>query len=123
MWLLPPSIRRRDPVRFTDPAPLRSVRLPFVRCADWKCVDRDRVNDQLAGRSSTMSDNRISTPFGAQSTAAEVVAGIDLGVKRSIITGGSSGLGLETAHALASANAEVTLAVRNLDAARRAAED
>jgi NAD(P)-dependent dehydrogenase (short-subunit alcohol dehydrogenase family) len=69
-----------------------------------------------------MSDNRISTPFGAQSTAAEVVAGIDLGGKRAIVTGGASGLGLETAHALASANAEVTLAVRNLDAARRAAE-
>jgi NAD(P)-dependent dehydrogenase (short-subunit alcohol dehydrogenase family) len=70
-----------------------------------------------------MSNNRISTPFGAQSTAAEVVAGIDLTGKRAIVTGGASGIGLETARALASANAEVTLAVRDLDAGRRVAED
>ena len=60
-----------------------------------------------------MSSNRIVTPFGVQSTAAEVIAGIDLTGKRAIVTGGSSGIGAETARALASANAEVTLAVRD----------
>ena len=70
-----------------------------------------------------MSNNRISTPFGAQSTAAEVVAGIDLTGKRAIVTGGASGIGLETARALASANAEVTLAVRDHNAGRCVAED
>jgi NAD(P)-dependent dehydrogenase (short-subunit alcohol dehydrogenase family) len=70
-----------------------------------------------------MNDNRVTTPFGAQSTAAEVVAGIDLSGKRAIVTGGASGIGVETARALASANAEVTLAVRNLEAGERTADD
>ncbi|MEQ7128480.1 SDR family NAD(P)-dependent oxidoreductase [Actinopolymorpha sp. B11F2] len=65
----------------------------------------------------------LTTPCNAQSTAAEVVAGIDLGGRRAIVTGGSSGIGIETARALASAGAEVTLAVRNQEAGERAAED
>ncbi len=56
---------------------------------------------------------RITTPFGAESTAAEVVEGIDLAGKRAIVTGAASGIGVETARALAGAGAEVTLAVRN----------
>ena len=55
----------------------------------------------------------ITTPFGFESTAAEVVAGIDLSGKRAIVTGASSGIGVETARALAGAGADVTLAVRN----------
>jgi NAD(P)-dependent dehydrogenase (short-subunit alcohol dehydrogenase family) len=69
-----------------------------------------------------MSD-RISTPFGATSTAAEVVAGVDLAGRRAIVTGGSSGLGVETARALAGAGAEVTLAVRDVAAGARVAAD
>ena len=60
---------------------------------------------------------RITTPFDAQSTAADVIAGVDLTGKRAVITGGTSGIGRETAHALATAGAQVTLAVR--DTARR----
>jgi NAD(P)-dependent dehydrogenase (short-subunit alcohol dehydrogenase family) len=55
----------------------------------------------------------LTTPFGFDSTAAEVIAGIDLAGKRAIVTGGSSGIGVETARALAGAGAEVTLAVRD----------
>jgi NAD(P)-dependent dehydrogenase (short-subunit alcohol dehydrogenase family) len=66
---------------------------------------------------------RITTPFGAQSTAAEVIAGIDLSGQRAIVTGGASGIGVETARALAAAHAEVTLAVRNLEQGRAAAQD
>ena len=65
----------------------------------------------------------ITTPFGLRSTAAEVVAGIDLTGKRAIVTGASSGIGVETARALAGAGARVTLAVRNLDAGAGAAAD
>jgi len=65
----------------------------------------------------------VTTPFNAQTTAAEVVAGIDLGGKRIIVTGGASGIGLETARALAAAGAEVTLAVRNPDAGKRVAAE
>jgi NAD(P)-dependent dehydrogenase (short-subunit alcohol dehydrogenase family) len=65
----------------------------------------------------------ISTPSGFDSTAAEVIAGIDLSGKRAIVTGASSGIGVETARALASAGAEVTLAVRDTGAGERTAAD
>jgi NAD(P)-dependent dehydrogenase (short-subunit alcohol dehydrogenase family) len=65
----------------------------------------------------------IATPFGSESTAAEVVADVDLTGKRATVTGGSSGIGVETARALAAAGAEVTLAVRNAEAGRSVAED
>ena len=60
----------------------------------------------------------IRTPFGFESTAAEVVEGIDLTGKRAIVTGGASGIGVETARALAGAGAAVTLAVRDGPARR-----
>jgi NAD(P)-dependent dehydrogenase (short-subunit alcohol dehydrogenase family) len=66
---------------------------------------------------------RIRTPFTAESTADQVVEGIDLTGRRVIVTGGASGIGVETARALAGAGAEVTLAVRDLDAGARTAED
>ena len=65
----------------------------------------------------------ITTPFTAESTAAEVVDGIDLTGRRAIVTGGASGIGIETARALAGAGAEVTLAVRNVEAGERTAAD
>jgi len=70
-----------------------------------------------------MTAPRITTPFGFTSTAAEVIAGVDLSGKRAIVTGASSGIGVETARALAGAGAAVTLAVRNTDAGERAAAD
>jgi NAD(P)-dependent dehydrogenase (short-subunit alcohol dehydrogenase family) len=55
----------------------------------------------------------ITTPFGSESTAADVIAGVDLRGKTAIVTGASSGIGVETARALAGAGAAVTLAVRD----------
>ncbi|WP_296447634.1 oxidoreductase [Rhodoferax sp. UBA5149] len=55
----------------------------------------------------------ITSPFGARSTALEVVSGMSLQGRQAIVTGGASGLGLETSRALASAGAQLTLAVRN----------
>jgi NAD(P)-dependent dehydrogenase (short-subunit alcohol dehydrogenase family) len=69
-----------------------------------------------------MTQARVATPFGATSTAAEVIAGTDLSGKRAIVTGASSGIGQETARALAVAGAEVTLAVRDTDAGNEAAQ-
>ena len=66
---------------------------------------------------------RFTTPYGFSTTAEEVVNGVDLTGRRAIVTGGASGIGVETARALASAGADVTLAVRDLAAGRRAAED
>jgi NAD(P)-dependent dehydrogenase (short-subunit alcohol dehydrogenase family) len=65
----------------------------------------------------------ITTPFGATSTAAEVIEGIDLTGMRAIVTGGASGIGIETARALAGAGAEVTLAVRNTESGDEVAAD
>ncbi|SMD23450.1 SDR family NAD(P)-dependent oxidoreductase [Kibdelosporangium aridum] len=65
----------------------------------------------------------IKTSFGFSTTAAEAVSGIDLAGRRAVVTGGASGIGVETARALASAGAEVTLAVRNTDAGAQTAKD
>ncbi|KWV29480.1 SDR family NAD(P)-dependent oxidoreductase [Micromonospora rifamycinica] len=65
----------------------------------------------------------VRTPFDASSTALEVVRDVDLTGRRAVVTGGASGIGVETARALAAAGADVTLAVRDLDAGQRAARD
>jgi NAD(P)-dependent dehydrogenase (short-subunit alcohol dehydrogenase family) len=65
----------------------------------------------------------IQSTFDATTTAAEVVDGLDLTGRRAIVTGGASGIGIETARALVSAGAEVTLAVRNTEAGDAAAAD
>ena len=65
----------------------------------------------------------ITTPFGFASTAAEVIDGVDLRGKSAIVTGASSGIGVETARALASAGAAVTLAVRDTAAGERVAAE
>ncbi|GHJ54199.1 oxidoreductase [Nonomuraea sp. TT08I-71] len=66
---------------------------------------------------------RITTPFGFSSTAAEVVDGVDLTGRRAIVTGGAAGIGIETARTLAGAGAEVVLAVRRPGAGEQAAAD
>jgi NAD(P)-dependent dehydrogenase (short-subunit alcohol dehydrogenase family) len=66
---------------------------------------------------------RIKTPFGFSSTAEDVVQGIDLTGKNAIVTGGSSGIGIETARALAMAGANMTLAVRRPDAGEQVAAE
>jgi NAD(P)-dependent dehydrogenase (short-subunit alcohol dehydrogenase family) len=63
-----------------------------------------------------------TTTFGPTTTAAEIVANVDLHGRRAVVTGGSSGIGVETARALASTGAEVTLAVRNVEAGRKVAD-
>jgi NAD(P)-dependent dehydrogenase (short-subunit alcohol dehydrogenase family) len=57
-----------------------------------------------------------TSKYGAATTAAEIVHDVDMHGRRALVTGASSGIGVETARALASAGAEVTLAVRNVDA-------
>lgn len=66
---------------------------------------------------------RITTSFGFSSMAAEVAAGVDLTGRRAIVTGASSGIGVETARVLASVGAEVTLAVRNTRSGDRVAAE
>ncbi|MEU8716100.1 SDR family NAD(P)-dependent oxidoreductase [Streptomyces sp. NPDC048663] len=63
-----------------------------------------------------MSHRPVTTPFGAETTAAEVLRGLDLGGRRAVVTGGASGIGRETARTLAAAGAEVVIGVRDLAA-------
>lgn len=51
--------------------------------------------------------------FDGQTTAAEIVRGMDLGRKTFVVTGSSSGLGVETAHVLAEAGATVVMVGRD----------
>ncbi|KIP93063.1 oxidoreductase [Microbacterium sp. MEJ108Y] len=62
----------------------------------------------------------LSSEFGYRSTAAEVIAGTDLAGKTAIVTGGYSGLGLETVRALADAGVRVVVPARRVDAAQQA---
>ncbi len=54
-----------------------------------------------------------TTEFGRSSTAMDVLSGIDLRGKTALVTGASSGIGVETARALAAAGAHTFLAVRD----------
>ncbi len=63
----------------------------------------------------------IGSGFGARSTAAEVIEGIDLTGKLAIVTGGYSGLGLETVRALSGAGATVVVPARRPQQARSGA--
>ncbi|MBB4291488.1 NAD(P)-dependent dehydrogenase (short-subunit alcohol dehydrogenase family) [Rhizobium leguminosarum] len=55
----------------------------------------------------------LNTPWTAFTTADEIAAGVNLEGKNVIITGGASGLGLETARVLAQAGANVTVTARS----------
>jgi len=61
----------------------------------------------------------IQTGFSASSTAEEVIKGIDLTGKVAIITGGYSGIGLETARVLQAAGATVIIPARDMEKAKR----
>ncbi len=69
---------------------------------------------------STTPQHNLGSGFGAQSTAADVLRGIDLSGKLAVVTGGYSGLGLETTRALASAGARVVVPARRPETAREA---
>ena len=62
----------------------------------------------------------LGTPFTASSTAAEVLAGLDLAGRQMVVTGGHSRLGREVTRALSAAGADVTVAARNPERAAAA---
>jgi len=65
----------------------------------------------------------LHTTLSAQSTAADAVASLHLSGKHFVITGATGGLGLESARALASAGASLSLIGRNVHALARVAAD
>lgn len=64
----------------------------------------------------------IGSGFTAASTTGDVLKGIDLTGKTAIVTGGYSGLGLETARALRAVGARVIVPARDVDRASTAVE-
>lgn len=64
----------------------------------------------------------MSRQFGAETTAEEAAGNIDLSDKTIVITGGSAGLGVETARVLASRAARIVSVVRDEAKGRAAAE-
>jgi len=71
----------------------------------------------------TTPQHKIGSGFGAQSTADDVLRGIDLSGQLAIVTGGYSGIGLETTRALTRAGAQVVVPARRPEAARAALGD
>jgi NAD(P)-dependent dehydrogenase (short-subunit alcohol dehydrogenase family) len=64
----------------------------------------------------------MADQFGSESTADEVLAGVDLKGRRILVTGVSAGLGVETARALYSRGANVVGAARDLAKASTASD-
>jgi NAD(P)-dependent dehydrogenase (short-subunit alcohol dehydrogenase family) len=67
----------------------------------------------------TTQQSPIHSGFGPATTASEVIRGIDLKSKTAIVTGGYSGLGLETTRALVSAGAKVVIPARSHEKAAK----
>ncbi|WP_149264442.1 SDR family NAD(P)-dependent oxidoreductase [Actinomadura sp. K4S16] len=62
----------------------------------------------------------IGSGFGFESTAGDVLEGVDLSGRLAVVTGGYSGLGLEKTRALAGAGARVVVPARRPGAAKEA---
>src|SRR5215471_21585986 len=60
----------------------------------------------------------LNSGFGAETTAEEIVSGIDLRGKVCVITGGHSGIGLETTRVLSKAGAFVCVGAHDMTKAR-----
>ena len=61
----------------------------------------------------------VGSGFNAKSTAAEVLKGIDLTGKTAIVTGGNTGIGLETVSVLAAAGTTVIVPARDIEKAKK----
>jgi NAD(P)-dependent dehydrogenase (short-subunit alcohol dehydrogenase family) len=81
-------------------------------------MERDTPLEEME-RNIQMNEKRIQVPIqsgcGAETTAQEVIGDLDLRGKVAVVTGGYSGIGLETTRVLANAGANVLVPVRNLE--------
>lgn len=63
--------------------------------------------------------NPIKSGFNSKSTTEEVIKGIDLSGKIAIVTGGNTGIGLETVKTLSNAGAKILVPARDIEKAKR----
>jgi NAD(P)-dependent dehydrogenase (short-subunit alcohol dehydrogenase family) len=77
-------------------------------------------SQSIKGEIVTTAQAPLGSGFGMRSSAADVMAGIDLTGRTAIVTGGYSGIGVATTRALAAAGAQVTVPARTPDKARTA---
>jgi NAD(P)-dependent dehydrogenase (short-subunit alcohol dehydrogenase family) len=68
----------------------------------------------------TTAQHKLGSGFGYRSTADDVLEGIDLTGKLALVTGGYSGIGLETTKALVKAGAQVVVPARRPETAKEA---
>jgi NAD(P)-dependent dehydrogenase (short-subunit alcohol dehydrogenase family) len=61
----------------------------------------------------------VGSGYNAKSTTTEVIKGVDLSGKIAIVTGGNTGIGLETTRTLAAAGATVIVPARDIEKAKR----
>lgn len=66
----------------------------------------------------TTEQKPLGSGFGAQTTGEEALGGRDLRGRVAVVTGGHSGIGLETTRVLAKAGAAVVVGARNVEKAR-----
>lgn len=71
----------------------------------------------------TSTQAPLGSGFGADTTAAQVLHGIDLHGRRALVTGGYSGIGIEGVRALDAAGAQVVVPARRVAEAREALAD
>ena len=72
----------------------------------------------------TITDQQpLGSPFSAAGTAEDIMAGLDLSGVTAVVTGGYSGLGLETTRALTAAGARVVVPARRPEVAGAALAD
>ncbi len=70
-----------------------------------------------------LPQNPIASPFDAKTQAGAVTRGVDLAGKTAIVTGAASGIGVETARALAGAGARIVMPVRSREKAEAVAAE
>ncbi|KIH53190.1 hypothetical protein ANCDUO_16690, partial [Ancylostoma duodenale] len=72
------------------------------------------VNVPVSPSSATLSSSERNRKYGPRTNALETIADVDLTGRTILITGTTSGIGMETARALALKGAQVVMANRNI---------
>jgi NAD(P)-dependent dehydrogenase (short-subunit alcohol dehydrogenase family) len=94
---------------------------PAAGCS-WAFENGLILEDRVGVSLTTFTNWRsfMAKNFGAESTADEVLEGVDLSGKRVLVTGVSAGLGVETARSIVAHRGTVVGTARDLGKARRA---